>query len=80
MNLLDLIKNGGLCISHVKDYKELYKEMSQQLQSLDYVEDDFLTALLQREKEYPTGIEGNKINLSLPHVDAIHTKQNALYE
>ncbi len=79
MNLLDLIKNGGLCISHAKDYKELYKEMSQQLQSLDYVEDDFLTALLQREKEYPTGIEGNKINLSLPHVDAIHTKQNALF-
>lgn len=79
MNLLDLIEKGGLCISQAKDYKELYKEMDQQLQSLNYVEDNFLEALLQREKEYPTGIEGNDINLALPHVDAIYTKQNALF-
>lgn len=79
MDLLDLIENGGLRISHAKDYKELYREMNQQLHCLDYVEDDFLIALLQREEEYPTGIEGGKVNIALPHVDACYVKQNALF-
>ena len=35
MDLLDLIENGGLRISHAKDYKELYREMNQQLHCLD---------------------------------------------
>lgn len=79
MNLPDLIKNGDVIDSQVKSYQELYREIHHQLQKMDYVEDDFLEALLKREEEYPTGIETGTFNIALPHVDACHVKQNALF-
>ena len=79
MDLLELVENGGLYDSTARDYKQLYKEINEQLQCIDYVENDFLTALCQREQEYPTGIEGGNINIALPHVDACYVKQNALF-
>lgn len=79
MNLPDLIKNGDIIDSQAKSYQELYHEIYLQLQKIDYVEDDFLEALLKREEDYPTGIETGTINIALPHVDACHVKQNALF-
>ena len=79
MDLLELIENGGLCVSQAKDYKQLYNEINEQLQSMNYVESNFLTALCQREEAYPTGIEGGNINIALPHVDACYVQQNALF-
>lgn len=79
MNLPDLIRNGDLIDSQAKSYQELYKEIDKKLQEMNYVETDFLEAILERERKYPTGIETGLYNIALPHVEAIHVKVNALF-
>lgn len=53
--------------------------MNDRLKMMNYVENDFLEALLKREEAYPTGIQTGTYNIALPHVDACYVKQNALF-
>lgn len=40
-----------------------------------YVKDTFTDAVIKREKEYPTGIQGIEFNIAIPHVDNCHVKK-----
>ncbi len=59
-----------------EDANELLALVYQQLLKDDYVEPGFLEALLQREKQYPTGLQGKYQAIAIPHADPIYVKRS----
>lgn len=51
---------------------EILKEMGKVLLEKGYVKKSFINAIIEREKDYPTGIETNGINIAIPHADPAH--------
>lgn len=43
-----------------------------------YAKDSFVQALLDREKEFPTGLDIRGIGVAIPHTDACHVKQEGI--
>ena len=61
-----------------KNQEELFKFASQVLEDKQYVKPSFYTAIVAREKQYPTGIEVNGVNVALCHTDAEHIIENKI--
>ncbi|WBX82297.1 PTS sugar transporter subunit IIA [Virgibacillus salarius] len=57
---------------------ELFEGMFTVLHQKDFVKSSFLTAIKQREVEYPTGLATETIGVALPHTDAEHVKKEAI--
>ncbi|WP_238988844.1 PTS sugar transporter subunit IIA [Calorimonas adulescens] len=51
---------------------EALKIISDLLYSKKYVKDSFYTALIEREKHFPTGLLIDGINVAIPHTDCVH--------
>ena len=43
-----------------------------------YAKDSFVQALLDREKEFPTGLDIRGIGVAIPHTDACHVKREGI--
>ncbi len=52
--------------------EEALKKLGDEFLARDLVKDTFLQAVLDREKEYPTGLSINGIGVAIPHTDGIH--------
>lgn len=78
VNISELIENGKVYFSNLKNRDDLYAYLANDLQQEGYVKDTFLDALKTREANFPTGIVSHDYNIALPHVDAEHVKKNAL--
>jgi PTS system galactitol-specific IIA component len=52
--------------------EELLTDVGKSLVQLGYVKESFIPAILEREKNYPTGLELNGFNVGIPHTDSIH--------
>lgn len=61
-----------------KDQEELFKFAGQVLEDKQYVKPSFYAAIVAREKQYPTGIEVNGVNVALCHTDAEHIIENKI--
>lgn len=61
-----------------KNQEELFKFAGQVLEDKQYVKPSFYTAIVAREKQYPTGIEVNGVNVALCHTDAEHIIENKI--
>ena len=53
------------------DRLDFFKKLGKKLKEGGYVKDSWLDAILEREKNYPTGLECASISVALPHVDLI---------
>ena len=62
----------------VKDQKELFQVMSEQLKNAGCVKDSFLEGITNREKEFPTGLEVNQIGFAIPHTDSAHVNSSQI--
>lgn len=62
----------------VKDQKELFQVMSEQLKNADCVKDSFLEGITNREQEFPTGLEVNQIGFAIPHTDSAHVNSSQI--
>lgn len=51
------------------DRLDFFKKLGKKLKEGGYVKDSWLDAILEREKNYPTGLECASISVALPHVD-----------
>ena len=51
------------------DRFDFFKKLGEKLKEGGYVKDSWLDAILEREKNYPTGLECTSISVALPHVD-----------
>lgn len=61
-----------------KNQEELFKFAGQVLEDKQYVKPSFYAAIVAREKQYPTGIEVNGVNVALCHTDAEHIIENKI--
>lgn len=58
--------------------EDVFKEVGELLYSKGYVKESFTEGLLEREQDFPTGldlsavIEGNMTNVAIPHTEAHH--------
>ncbi|MDN3017944.1 PTS sugar transporter subunit IIA [Paenibacillus sp. BSR1-1] len=50
-----------------KDYEDLLSDIMKTLVSKNYVENEFKDALLEREKEFPTGLQLDGYAVAIPH-------------
>lgn len=44
-----------------------------------YVEPTFKDAIINREKQYPTGLVTDVYGVAVPHIDTVHVKRNAVF-
>ena len=60
------------------DYKAVLQIMGDAMIQAGYGEEGFTEAVLEREKDYPTGLDIDGIGVAIPHVDADHVKKEGL--
>lgn len=56
----------------VETQKDLFKRMGEFLTQNGCVRPSFIEALVEREKNYPTGLPGRDFGIAMPHVDPQH--------
>ena len=60
------------------DNKEVLQIMGDAMIQEGYGEEGFTEALLEREKDYPTGLDVDGIGVAIPHTDAEHVKKEGI--
>lgn len=60
------------CQLNVKDSDSVLTLLADRMVSAGYVKDSFPQAILQREKEFPTGLSAKGMGVAIPHCDAEH--------
>lgn len=58
--------------------EELLRHLGNKLEEKGYVKKGYTNALVQREIDYPTGINTGTIGVAIPHTDAIHVNQTTI--
>lgn len=53
----------------IEDRDIFFKKFSEIMLEKDYVTDNFYEAIIQREKNYPTGLQTATIGVAIPHTD-----------
>ena len=53
-----------------ENYISFLENISDELETLGYVNNDFKNAIIEREKVFATGIGTEKFNLAIPHTDS----------
>lgn len=77
--LLSLLNENLIFINmNVSTNKEAIERMSQKMSEYGYVKESFQKAVLQREANYPTGLETNVTGVAIPHTDAVHVIKEAI--
>ncbi|GHN36009.1 PTS sugar transporter subunit IIA [Lactobacillus delbrueckii] len=70
----DLFASDAVFISEQTDKEAVIREVYQKLLDRGYVKGDFIAHILEREKQYPTGIDTSPISKDLPNVAIPHTE------
>lgn len=58
-----------------KDSNELFQQMGALLKEKGYVTEDYTKAIIEREENYPTGLQGGNVAVAIPHVDSKYIKK-----
>jgi galactitol PTS system EIIA component len=65
--------------AEVSTAEDIISRLANLLSSRGYVKDSFLSAVLERERTYPTGLPSNAgIYVAIPHADPIHVNRSAI--
>lgn len=59
-------------------YEEVLSYLSNILLERQIVKEEFPTKILEREKDYPTGLECGEINVAVPHSDHIYVNESKI--
>ena len=78
-NLVILDKNLIFKGLNFNDQKELFIYMGEKLKESGYVKEGYTEAIIEREKEYPTGFQIGDIAIAMPHVDAKYANKNGIF-
>lgn len=60
------------------DNKEVLQIMGDAMTEAGYGEKGFTESLMEREKDYPTGLDVDGIGVAIPHTDAEHVKKEGI--
>jgi PTS system galactitol-specific IIA component len=61
-----------------KDYKDIIRKIAERLLAGNYVKDTFVQAVLDREEEFPTGLQVSGGGVAIPHSDSEYVKKSTL--
>lgn len=61
-----------------KDSQTALSYLSQQVEQAGYAKDTYHTAVIEREKKFPTGLPTGDICVAIPHADSIHVNKSTL--
>lgn len=64
---------------NLENQNALFEEFGKVLITKEYVADNYIAAIKEREKLYPTGISTPSYAVAIPHVDAKYAKCNTMY-
>lgn len=79
MEEIKLIKKDLIFLGkEFKDKKEAITFLTKNLRMKGYVKESYEEALLEREENYPTGLDTEKIKVAIPHTDAVHVEKPAI--
>lgn len=72
--------NEELIILNLKavDWEDALTKISDNLFVQNIVKESFTDAIVKREKKFPTGLQGSKVGVAIPHTDAEHVKVQAM--
>lgn len=59
------------------DYEDVMKKMGAMLTEQGYTKESFVQALIEREREFPTGLDINGVGVAIPHTDVRHVNRAA---
>lgn len=51
------------------NFQDMIKQVSKKLLVENYINNDFETSIIKREKSYPTGLHFENIDVAIPHTD-----------
>ena len=57
---------------------DVFKALGGLLTEKGYTKDTYVNALIEREAEYPTGLDLMEVGVAIPHTDASHVNKNAI--
>ncbi len=57
------------------DRHDLFRQLGAALASQRYIEDTWYEAIVERERNFPTGLQFEAVAVALPHVDPAHLKK-----
>lgn len=64
---------------NVFEHTYLFQLIGKELKEKGYVTDQYLEALLEREREFPTGLKTRHVNIAIPHTDPHVIEQPFIY-
>lgn len=56
-----------------------FKQIYEKLFSLGFVNESYLTAIMEREASYPTGLRTASCDVAIPHTDPAHIRKPFIY-
>ena len=59
--------------------EEMFKFISNELLKNNYVTEQYLEKVIQRENNHPTGFKLKTLNVAMPHVDCEFVKKNGMF-
>lgn len=62
----------------VQNQVDALSKMAKNLEELGFVKNSYKQAVIEREKIFPTGLQGSEIGIAIPHTDAIHVNQQSI--
>lgn len=57
---------------------DILRQLGAELYRQGYVKESYIDAVIEREKEFPTGLPTKGVGIAIPHADAIHVNEEAL--
>lgn len=72
--------NESLIITDLKanDYTDVMKKLGSVMIQEGYAKDSYIDALIEREQEYPTGLDIDGVGVAIPHTAVNHVKKQGI--
>ncbi|MCT4565701.1 MAG: PTS sugar transporter subunit IIA [Maledivibacter sp.] len=61
-----------------EDNEDLIAKLASSLEKEGYVKETYRGAVIEREKNYPTGLRTNGVHVAIPHTDSNHVNKTAI--
>ena len=72
--------NESLIMNHLdaKDSSDVFEKIGGTLIREGYAKDDYVDALIEREKDFPTGLDIGGIGIAIPHTSVDHVLKHGI--
>ncbi len=80
MSSNDLVIDENLILIHVgaEENGQVLRKLSNQMYENGFVRESFCDAIMEREQQFPTGLDCGKYNVAIPHTQSIHVNRTCI--